>query len=445
MNKQILPSSEKTKYSTSTGPEWIEIADKSSLRHLIVTEDESFIGSGPRPMTATTQHAVIADALTRTGALWFLSLTNVTASKGHGKPLSDQTDAFHTITNDYKQPYGSVVCIPDSVSKAPNQAPIAFPILPVANSAALSNGNNTYEGCVPGTHKTAQTINHPSITREQVYNLPHSATEFVLEWIDLESPEFEGSSVGAVVVLPRTDANRTQEVMLCNLSAGWGTSALSIQTLSGGVSAVSSKMTHHENHDVPSQSIKLTNIPDYQTGSDSRGREYFEYRLPFYPRQAMAISPQWAEYLNPTVTGLNSTVFNIIQQQQIFSCSPRVSTEVALIAMVVNGLAKTAAGAQLQGNVRTKGLNGNDGLDGDYWLSGKPDVFQVNGMNPDWVKFCMDSTFGGYGYNAYDVAPRLAIAFLTMYCLLALGHTIFAGITGKHYILFIVNTLCCGY
>ena len=444
VDKQTLPSSEKAKFAATIAPDEIQIADKSSLRRLTVIEDETFLGSGPRPMTATTQHAVIADALTMTGSLWFLSLTNVTASKGHGKPLSDQTDAFHTITNDYKQPYGSVVCIPDSVSEAPDQAPIAFPILPVANSAALSNGNNTYEGCLPGTHKTAQTINHPSITREQVYNLPHSTTNFVLEWIDLDFPEFEGSSVGAVVVLPRTAANTTQEVMLCNLSAGWGTAALSIQTVDGGISAVSSEMTHHENHDEQSHSIKLTNVPDYQTGGESRGREYFEYRLPFYPRQSVAISPQWAEYLNPIVTGLNSTVFNIIQQQQIYACSPRISTEVALIAMIVNGLAKTGAGSQLQGNVRTKGLNGDEGLDGDYWLSGKANVFQVNDINPDWIKLHVDSTLEGYGYNAFDVAPRLAIAFLTMYCLLALGHIIFAGITGKYLLLFIVTTLCCG-
>ena len=63
--------------------------------------------------------------------------------------------------------------------------------------------------------------------------------------------------------------------------------------------------------------------------------------------------------------------------------------------------------------------------------SGKGSVFQVDNPNPDWVKFRVDSTLVGYGYNAFGVAPRLAIALLTIYCLLALGHMVCACITGK--------------
>lgn len=72
---------------------------KSSTRQLLIDENEDYIGQGPRPAIAPTTHAAIADALTRTGALWSLSLTNVTAKSGHGSPLSDQSDALHTIAS----------------------------------------------------------------------------------------------------------------------------------------------------------------------------------------------------------------------------------------------------------------------------------------------------------------------------------------------------------
>lgn len=427
MSKQMTPSSVKKTYQVSLSPSNIEVAGKSSIRHFSFGQDLAYIGSGPSPIVATmTQQAVVADALTRTGGLWFLSLTNVTAMKGRGQPLSDQSDAVHTIANGYKQPYGSVTCVPDSISRAPSQVPIAFPILPNANPAALSDGNITYPTCQRERNITVKTIAHPSITRSQIYNLPHSMNNFTLEWIELDSHVFQGSSIGAVVLLPRVDGNPTQKVMLCNLSAGWGTSSLSMRTVAGGSSAMSSEITHGDKRSTEEVSIKQTHVPKYQSNNDG-----ISYHLPDYPRDLINISREWAQYLNPTLRGLNTTVINTLIQQEISSCSPRLSIERALVGLVVNGHAKTGTGSELQGNVRTKGSNGDQGLDGNYWISGKGNVFEMNKPNPEWVKFHVDSTLVGYGYNTFDVAPRLAIALLTMYCLLALGHMVYAGITGK--------------
>ena len=394
-----------------------------------IVEDEGYIGFGPRPLVATTQQAVVADALTNTGALWFLSLTNVTAIKGHGRPLSDQSNAYHTIENDYQQPYSTVVCIPDSISPRPDSVPISFPRLPNANPAFLSTGNVTYKGCLPGTQITTKTLAHPSLTREGVYNLPYSTTDFVLEWVDLDSDKFNGSSIGAVVLLPRGEQNATQDIILCNLSAGWGTSSLSMQTEGGGINTVKSKVTNKDQHTTSMPSIQQTNIPPSEMNSD--GDDYFDFYLPDYPRQPLNISKDWAKYLSPKMSGVNTTVINLLLQQQLYACSPRVTIETALVGLMVNGLAKIGAGSQLQGNVRTVGPNGAEGLDGNYWLSGKGNVFEVDGPNKDWVKFHVDSTLEGYGYNAYDTAPRLAIAILTIYCLLAIGHLVYAVSTGK--------------
>ncbi|KAL8825320.1 MAG: hypothetical protein Q9191_004490, partial [Dirinaria sp. TL-2023a] len=426
LERYMLPSAYKAQFYVSQAPNKIELADRSSVRYLTITEDESYLGLGPRPVTAMTQHAVVADALTNTGALWFLSLTNVTARKGHGHPLSDQSDALHTISDSYLQPYSTVVCIPDSISNVNSSRPLALPRLPNANPASLTNGNFSYDGCEPGTEEIAETIAHPTITREQIYNIPHSTRDYRLEWLELDSEHFQGSSIGAVVFLPRAQKNATQDVILCNLSAGWGTSTLSMSTVGGGDTAVSSKVTHKDNHSTRAQPMKLTNIPAYETTEAANTGDYFDYHLPNYPRQLINITREWAKYLNPTIAGLNTSVMNTLLQQQLFSCTPRVTVEQALVSLVVNGLAKTGAGSQLQGKVRTVGPEGDQGLDGNYWLSGKGNVFQVDHPNEDWLKFHVTSTLEGYGYNAFEVSQRLAIAFLIIYCILALGHMVYA-------------------
>ena len=427
----MLPSAYKDRFYVSQAPNRIELVDRSSLRYISIAEDESYIGFGPRPIMAMTQQAVVADALTNTGALWSLSLTNVTAKKGHGHPLSDQADALHTISNQYMQPYSTVVCIPDSISSINGSKPLALPRLPNANPASLSNGNFSYDGCEPGTRETAETIAHPTATQEQIYNLQHSTGDSRLEWIELDSDHFQGSSIGAVVLLPRAEKNATQDVILCNLSAGWGTSTLSMSTVDGGDSAVSSKVTHKDNHTTQTQPMKLTNIPAYESSQGAINGDYFDYHLPNYPRQLINITREWAEYLNPTIAGLNTTVMSTLLQQQLFSCTPRVSVESALVSLVANGLARSGAGSQLQGSVRTVGPNGDQGLDGNYWLSGKGNVFQIDHPNEDWLKFHVTSTLEGYGYNSFNVSERLAIAFLTIYCILALGHVLYAVATGK--------------
>ena len=427
--KGTLPTSYINRYGESEPPYAIELPDKGSMRGMSITEDESYIGFGPRPLIATTQQAVVADALTNTGALWFLSLTNVTAIKGHGRPLSDQSDAYHTIENNYQQPYSTVVCIPDSISSRADPVPISFPRLPNANPASLSTGNATYKGCLPGTQVTAETLEHSSVTRDQIYDLPSSSTDFALEWVDLDSDRFNGSSVGAVVLLPRSEQNATQDVILCNLSAGWGTSSLSMRTARGGTDIVKSKVTNKDERTTSMPSIQQTNIPPAEMNNDVVN--YFDFHLPDYPRQPLNISKEWAKYLNPKVSGANTTVINLLLQQQLYACSPRVSIEAALVGLMVNGLAKIGAGSLLQGNVRTVGPDGSKGLDGNYWLSGRGNVFEVDNPNKDWVKFRVDSSLEGYGYNAYDTAPRIAIAFLTIYCLLAIGHLVYAVCTGE--------------
>ncbi|KAL8727498.1 MAG: hypothetical protein Q9166_006022 [cf. Caloplaca sp. 2 TL-2023] len=428
LEKQTLPEPYKELFQVASAHPRINVAGRTSLRQLAVGESQAYLGLGPRPYAVTTQHGVVSDALTSTGALWYLALTNVTAGKGHGSPLSDQSNAVHMIHKDYSQPYSTAVCLPDTATSPDDKAPVEFPRLPNANKDAVA-ANATYHGCRPGSEKPAQVIAHPSVTRAQVFNLAEQSSQYKLHWIELEHERFSGSSIGAIIVLPRTDSITDRKFLVCNLSAGWGTSSIAESTYNGGNSAVRSSMTNTTDHAANNPSIQQTNVPagDF----DQSLASYFEYSLPYYPQQVIDITRDWAQYLNPAIADLNTTVIDVLLQQWIFSCSPRHSAGVALASLLVNGLANSGTGSQLQGSVRTVGPNGSAGLDGNYWLSGKGDMFNVEGLpTQDWVKLRVDSKLEGYAYNTVGGARKAAIAFLATYCLFALAHIVYAAWSG---------------
>ena len=127
-----------------------------------------------------------------------------------------------------------------------------------------------------------QKIAHPSMTRGQMFNLSGSSTQYTLHWTELEADLFQGSSIGAIVVSPRAKTNETQNVLICNLSAGWGTAALSMHTIDGGTSRVSSKVINGDKHHTVPGSIKLTNVPVNQA-TDVDADINIGYHLPDYP------------------------------------------------------------------------------------------------------------------------------------------------------------------
>ena len=79
-----------------------------------------------------------------------------------------------------------------------------------------------------------------------------------------------------------------------------------------------------------------------------------------------------------------------------------------------------------------KSADGTSWIDGNYWLSGKGNMFEVDPtQSKDWLKFHVNSTLEGYAYNTETVAPRVAIGILTLYCIIALAHLFYSGISGK--------------
>lgn len=396
---------------------------KTSQRELLCAEqtfpDEQFAAE-----MCTTQQAVVCDALVSTSALWARSLTNVTAKTGHGSPLSDQSDSSHTIAENYSQPYSDALCLPDRVQNFSDSRPVALPLLPMANSPDLATGNLTYK---PGY--TARTIRHPGLLYHHLLNTPGDAQEYRIRWIELPGNLFNGSSIGAAILLPPPQATTEPNVLLCNIAAGWGSAYLALENSNFGYSSANSKIRYGADFDIARVPMDIGYAPraESEAGVDS-----LVFKYPYYPQRPVNISQSWARYLNPMIEGSNTTVVNSLMQQQIFPENPSTTARGMLASLIVNGLARTGWEGFLQGEVRTAGANGQGGLDGNYWLSGKGDVFKVDPeVSQEWVTLRVDSTLQGYAYNTLTTPPRIAIAIMTAYCLLVVGHTLYSGITGE--------------
>ncbi|KAG7008901.1 hypothetical protein G7Y79_00004g014850 [Physcia stellaris] len=439
---QTMPEPYKDSYGISMGLETVQVTSRSAVRQLTFAVNSDHVdGHSPNPTVASVQHAAVSDAISNTGALWFLSLVNVTASSGHGAPLSDQSNAMHTIASNYSQPYSTSICLHDTVSRT-DAEPLGFPILPNANPSTLANGNLTYNDCK--RERTARTIHHPSLLKQDLFEMSTSKTGLQLNWIELPQDHFEGSSIGAVISLPRNESNTTQDIIVCNLSAAWGPSQLSVQTVDGGLSAVSSKRGVESKDIYQPASIKQTFTPTSQ--EKTIGGTWANYELSSIPMEQVVIHESWAKYLNPLVENFNTTLINVLLRQKVDDCLavPTYTAQYALAGLIVNGMSRIGEGSRLQGDVRADGPNGDGGLDGDYWLSGKGNVFNVSPEESiNWTKFHVESTLEGYAYNTLTTPPKLAIAVLAVYCALALAHVIYAAITanpGHHSVLGISST-----
>ena len=377
---------------------------------------------------STTQQAAVADALTTTSSYWFLALNNVTAKGSHGSPLSEQSNSIHTLTGDNYQPFSLGFCLPDVILNDSDTHPLALPLLAVANDPAMANANITLEN-----GHTRLAIILPGLSRADIMSNPGNSSQYRLQWVDLPQPQFNGSSIGAIILLPRpvSDLTAPQNIILCNLAAGWGTTTLQMQQFDGGVGSVSSQISADYDAPTPKVGQFASSTPE-----DSNDRIYWWFTE--YPQRPTNLTQEWAQYLNPTVHSANRSVFDLIMQENVPFADPLAidsPTEYAnnvLVLLIANGLARIGFESTLQGSLKSvKSSDGTSWIDGNYWLSGKGNMFEVDPtQSKDWLKFHVNSTLEGYAYNTETAAPRFAIGVMTLYCILALAHLFYSGISG---------------
>ena len=413
-------------------PGSVEATGKNSLRRLrLLSIDFDLPGYDPEIVLATTQQAAVADALTATGAMWNFALSNVT-TKGHGHP-EDQLDAVHSITQDYYQPYSVASCLPDVINGPNDQRPVAFPIPPGSDPSML-NVSAFNDSILPGYPTSAfnrslipsHSFEFLGITRSELLDTPGPLYENRLRWIALPNNPFNGTAIGAIILLPNAQNDTIQQIIVCNLGAGWGATNMNTSTFAGSPQTILSATNNEEEINSKNPGLEISLAEATVLSLDA-----FFY-LPVYPQRTVTVTEEWAAYLNPSIPSLNTTLFHHLMASNITSIRTATSVKTILTSLLAIGLSSLGSTSTLQGTIKeVTQPDGSSSIDGDYWFSGKGNMFEVDPSDSkEWVKFHVDSVFQGYAYSARGTIPKLAICLLMIYCAFAIAHTLYAGISG---------------
>lgn len=410
-------------FAAPIGPTDVQVTGRPSLRRLAINDFHYPPGYGAshEQLVAfgSSQHAAVADALTSTAILWSRALNNVTTS-GHGSVL-DQLDAIHSITTDYYQPYTLVFCGHDTIQGQEDERPVVFPVL--QGSEAQMQDRAEFENSTISVYG----FGYSGLSRPQILETPGPLSATRLRWVELPQDPFNGTAIGAVILLPRSSKNFTQELLICNIGAGWGATALNTSSFGGAAGPVQSENVIKD-LEVPTPDA--LDPSDYETAALFASSGAFQ--LPIFPQRPIIVTEDWANFLNPSLSYANTTVFDTLMTSNLTGADISISAEIILTGLVVNGLSRIGSTSQLQGNIRTTvEPDGSTGLDGNYWFSGKGNVFLVDPVeSKDWVKLHVSSVFQGYAYNTHGLTPKFAIGFLIAYCLLVLAHVLYATVSG---------------
>lgn len=415
----------------------VEIPGKSSLRSLdIRVQGPSNYGSDPaedpQPMGAISQKSAVADALSTTARLWTIALDNVTTS-GHGSALN-QLDAIHSIESGYYQPYTLTSCEYDVIRGPKDHSLVGFPPPPGSYQVNGPHYNDSIlYGISEGINVSRDAIVFPGLTKAEILMTPGPLSENRLKWVELPQDGFNSSTIGAVVLSPRSSGDGNQEILMCTVCAGWGTSKLNVSTSLGVPNTVLSEPTLKDNnYSVAGPGAwDVTRKESAFQGLQAEQASGF-YGYPFFPQRQVTVNEDWAEYLNPSITGLNTTVFHHLMTSGSTVLGDAQVASVVLTSLMANGLANIGSTSHIQGDLKM--INNSDGstsIDGQYWFSGKGNVLTVDPVeSKDWVKFHVYSSIEGYAYNTSGTPPKVAICILLLYCTFALAHTTYAVIYG---------------
>ena len=442
-----MPGNYQVKLQSTDPPYGLPLTGQGSFRTLSTRirnpRGDVPIGYDLESMQSTTPQSVIADALQATADLYEIAVGDDTGKRDLVSRAQGR-DHYHTINKMYYQPYTSITCGRDIIRGSADQSPVFFPIPPgsldpqmianaTINSTAFKQGSINLDS---PENEYISGIEYSGVSRSDLINAAGHVSDYRLTWFELPQDSFNGSTIGASVLYPRHVIDETyfpfsslgdsdRLVLFCTLSAGWGTSLLNVSSMSqegvsSSVNLPQSDLTHplYKGQNPSKLGYSNANMLD----------------MPLFPQKPITVSTDWANYLNPFLPDSNTTVFNRLMNAPYGAPAYPFSASLILSSLLANGLSRTSFWGQLQGTARSSyepRYNQTNFIDGAYWLSGKGDVFQVTANESQtWTKLEVDSTVSGYSYSTRGTAPKLAIAFLLVYCILVVLHFAYAGISG---------------
>ena len=206
------------------------------------------------------------------------------------------------------------------------------------------------------------------------------------------------------------------DIVVCNIGAGWGASSINMTAFDQTNSATSSLAKSDAS--ILEASNYSTSMNNFQSFTNLE----IDYDPPKFPSIPIKIDVEWAEYLNPYVPSLNTTVIDFLLKQSAMNGSKPGAPEIALMdiisGLMTNGLARSGFTSELQGDIKmTKektdtAQTSDDGInylnevpDGNLWVSGKSNIFTVDPEeSKDWVKLRLNSVVEGYVYSTDSAA-----------------------------------------
>jgi len=332
----------------------------------------------------TTQQATISDAIVLIELLWFDSIGNRIKNLG-GRSTS------HSIQS--LQPFTHVACLSGYIVGVNDTTPIYFPN--IFNPLDILD--------------LPQNFSFSGLTKSELAKPLQNVTENILVFVDLVGPEFSNATTGAILLTPLYWHSLEQQVVewemdTCYISSGWGISNVT------GSSDVSS----------PSYITKGSDFsaPPYQEQGSS-------YVFQDYPLTPTRVTAEWANYLNPLVVELNTTVINIL-----CSADHVCQLDLTLALMITNGLALTGGSRGLERNISWATIGDTYGADGRKWFRGE-DIFTVDPVGSEhWAKLEVNTQVVGLVYATRGLPIKLAIVILAMYIVVASVHFIYTCVSG---------------